>query len=223
MKLLIDHADPEAIRTVYAYYPVSGVTTNPSILAACGRLPFEVLKEIRSIIHDDDLHVQATALTAEGMVRDAERIVSELGPATFVKIPCIREGYRAMKMLKEKGIRVTGTAVYTPMQAYLAAMAGARYVAPYVNRIDNLGYDSEHVCREIQEILLHSGTECGILAASFHNSRQMLNMARLGCEAATASPSIIEGLVTNGAVDAAVDAFCSDFEKLTGKKNMSDL
>lgn len=223
MKLLIDTADLAAIREIWRYYPVDGVTTNPSILAASGRAPFEVLKEIREVIGDADLHVQATARTAEGMAEDARRIVSELGSGTYVKIPCIREGFRAMMMLKKEGIRTTGTAIYTPMQGYLAAKAGASYAAPYINRIDNMGYDGIRVCREIQEIFASNAMPCGILAASFKNSQQLMELARTGIMAATAGPDIIEGLVRNAAIDAAVDVFNRDFESLTGKRNMSEI
>ncbi|MDE6950087.1 MAG: fructose-6-phosphate aldolase, partial [Lachnospiraceae bacterium] len=98
MKLLIDDAHIDIIKKLYEFYPIDGVTTNPSILAKSGRPPYEVLKEIRAFIGKDaDLHVQALAMDAEGMVRDAHRIVKELGEATLVKIPCIPEGFKAMK------------------------------------------------------------------------------------------------------------------------------
>ena len=109
----------------------------------------EVLTEIRSVIGDDTLFVQAVALDAEGMVEDSEKIVKAFGKNTVVKIPSIKEGFKAMKILSEKQIPVFATVVYTPMQAYLAAKAGAAYVAPYVNRIDNMGYDGVNVVKEI--------------------------------------------------------------------------
>ena len=97
MKLLIDDAHMEVIRRLYEFYPIDGVTTNPSILAKSGRPPYEALKEIRAFIGKDaDLHVQVLAMDAEGMVKDAHRIVAELGDATLVKIPCIPEGFKAM-------------------------------------------------------------------------------------------------------------------------------
>ena len=102
MKFCIDDANVEMIRRIYEYYPVDGVSTNPSILARSGRDPYEVLKEIRSIIGEDgELFVQATAATAEGMVEEAHKIVEVLGKSTLVKIPCIPEGFKAMKQLKK--------------------------------------------------------------------------------------------------------------------------
>lgn len=217
MKLLIDDANIEEIRRLYDLYPVDGVTTNPSILAKTGRNPFEVLREIRAFIGEEaDLHVQAVALNAEGMIADAHRIVEELGKNTYVKIPCIPEGFKAMKALKKEGIRTTGTAVYTAMQAYLAAKSGASYAAPYVNRIDNMGYNGICVAKEIQDIFEIHGLDCGVLAASFKNSQQVLELCEYGIEGATAAPAIMDGFVNNVAITAAVDAFVKDFEGLTG-------
>ena len=217
MKLLIDDAHIDKIKTIYEFYPVDGVTTNPSILAKTGRNPYEVLGEIRSFIGKDaDLHVQAVAQTAEDMVEDAHRIVKELGTNTFVKIPAVREGFKAMKMLMAEGIRVTATAIYTPMQAYLAGKCGASYAAPYINRIDNMGYNGVQVAKQIQDIFRTNQLNTEILAASFKNSQQVLELCEYGVGASTAAPDIIEGLVKNQAITAAIGAFTEDFEGLAG-------
>ena len=138
MKFIIDDADIAKIKDIYNTFAVDGVTTNPSILAKSGRQPYEVLTEIREFIGPAaELHVQVIAPDAEGMVRDGHRIVEVLGKNTYVKVPTTKGGLRAMKLLHAEGIRVTATAIYTRMQAFLAAKAGADYAAPYVNRIDN--------------------------------------------------------------------------------------
>ncbi|MDO4268785.1 MAG: transaldolase family protein [Eubacteriales bacterium] len=220
MKLCIDIADVEQIRRIYEYFPVDGVSTNPSILAKTGRGPYEVLKEIRSIIGaEGELFVQATARNAEGMVEEAWRIAAELGDRTLVKIPCVPEGFKAMKQLQGEGIRFIGTAVYTAMQGWLAAKCGAEYVAPYVNRIDNMGFDGVQVAKDIHDAIVGSGygSFSGLLAASFKNSQQVLELAKYGVKAVTAPPDIIEGLVKNAAIDAAVDQFCADFQGLAGE------
>lgn len=224
MKLCIDHADINLIKHIYEYYPVDGVSTNPSILAKAGRNPYEVLKEIRSLIGDDaELFVQAVSGKAESMVEEARRIVKELGMTTLVKIPCTQEGFKAMMALKKEGIRFIGTAIYTPMQAYLAAKAGAEYVAPYINRIDNMGFDGVKVAKDIHDILQKSEFPCNVLAASFKNSQQVLELAKYGVGAATVAPDVIDGLVKNAAIDAAIKQFTADFEGLVGEgKTMSD-
>lgn len=217
MKLIIDDADTQAIERLVEYYPIDGVTTNPSILAKSGRAPYEVLKTIRSIIGPDlELHAQVVAKGAKGMIDDAHRIVDELGPLTYPKVPSIPEGFKAMKQLTGEGVSVTATAVYTPMQAFLAAKAGASYAAPYINRIDNMGYDGVGVAQTIHDIFQANHLDCQVLAASFKNSQQVLELARYGIGAATLAAPIVDGLVKNPAITAAVEDFGTDFESLVG-------
>ena len=224
MKLIIDDAHIDLIKKIYEYYPVDGVTTNPSILAKSGRQPFEVLKEIRSFIREEaELHVQVVAKDADGMVDDAHRIVKELGANTYVKVPSIPEGFKAMKALAKENINITATAIYTPMQAYLAAKCGASYAAPYVNRIDNMGFNGIQVAKQIHDIFKNNNLKTEVLAASFKNSQQVLELCEYGIGASTIAPDIIEGLVKNQAITSAVDDFVKDFEGLTGAgKTMSD-
>ena len=224
MKFIIDDADIAKIKDIYNTFAVDGVTTNPSILAKSGRQPYEVLTEIREFIGPDaELHVQVIAPDAEGMVRDGHRIVEVLGKNTYVKVPTTKEGLRAMKMLHGEGIRVTATAIYTRMQAFLAAKAGADYAAPYVNRIDNLGGDGVKTAQDIHDIFRKNGLNCQVLAASFKNSQQLLELCEYGVGASTVSPDVIQVLVKNQAIDSAVEAFIHDFEGLTGSgKTMSD-
>ncbi len=224
MKLCIDNADVNEIRRLCAVYPIDGVSTNPSILTKSGRNPYEVLREIRSIIGEDgELFAQVISADAEGMVREARRIVEETGRRTLVKIPCVPEGYRAMKLLKAEGIRFIGTAVYTAMQGFLAAKAGAEYVAPYVNRIENLGSDGVGVSKDIHDMIVKNGIDSGLLAASFKNTRQVLELVRYGVKAVTVPPDILDGFVKLAEVGNAVDVFRADFEGLCGAgKTMED-
>jgi fructose-6-phosphate aldolase 2 len=224
MKLIIDDAHIDQIRKIYEYYPVDGVTTNPTILAKSGRQPYEVLREIREFIGDEaELHVQVTARAAEGMMEDAHRIIKELGKNTFVKIPSVPEGFKAMMALHSEGIKLTATAIYTPMQAFLAAKAGADYAAPYINRIDNMGYNGIKVARDIHDIFRNNGFKTEVLAASFKNSQQLLELCEYGVGAATVSPEVIFALVKNQAITSAVEDFIADFEGLVGAgKTMKD-
>lgn len=218
MKFLIDNADLVQIRRIYDYYPVDGVTTNPSILARTGRNPYEVLHEIRTFIGPDtDLHVQVISKKAEDMVEEGRSIVRELGDGTYVKVPAVPEGIKAIGLLSREGIPVTATAVYTPMQAFLAGKAGADYTAPYVNRIDNLGADGIRTAQTIHDIFRMNGLKTQVLAASFKNSQQILELVRYGIGAVTAAPDVIDGLLRCADVDRAVEDFTSDFEKLCGE------
>ena len=224
MKLLVDDADIEKIKRVYEYYAIDGVTTNPSILAKNGKNPYETLKEIREFIGEDaELHVQVVSKTADKMVEEGKRIVAELGKNTYIKIPTIPEGLKAMRILSNEGYKITATAIYTPIQGYLAAKAGADYTAPYVNRIDNLGTNGIEVTRKIHDIFENNGLKTQILAASFKNSLQVLELCEYGVGASTVAPEIIEGLIKNTSISSAVDTFIDDFEGFCGKnKTMLD-
>lgn len=225
MKLFIDNADITNIKRLWEVYPLCGVTTNPTILAKTGRPPYEALKEIRGFIGEKaELHVQAVAQDAEGILAEGRRIVAELGEgSTLVKVSAVPEGFKAMKLLRAQGIRVTATAIYTPMQAYLAGMCGAEYAAPYVNRIDNMGYDGVQAAKDIHDIFMKNSMGCQVLAASFKNSQQVLELCRHGVGAATVAPEVLEVLVKNPAIDSAVQAFISDFEALTAPgRTMAD-
>ncbi|MBO4918807.1 MAG: fructose-6-phosphate aldolase [Erysipelotrichaceae bacterium] len=225
MKLLIDDANIEEIRRLMDLYPISGGSTNPSILAKYGNDPWNLLKQIRSLYGDHrDMHVQTIATDAQGMIDDGHRIAEELGKNTLIKIPCIPEGFKAMKALAKEGYRVTGTAVYTPLQAYLAFESGAEYVAPYVDRIDNMGFDGVQVVKTIQDIIDNNGYPCKIMAASFKNSQQVLELCAYGIDSATCGPAIIDNFTNNAAIQTAVDKFTADFEKAVGKgKTMANL
>lgn len=223
MKLLIDDANIEKIKKLYDLYPIDGVTTNPSILAKSGRQPYDVLKEIREFIGDDELHAQVLSRTAEGMIEEAHKMVEILGKGTYIKVPSIPEGFKAMKALSAKGFKITATAIYTPMQAYLAAKSGADYAAPYINRIDNLGANGIESAKMIQNIFENNGFKTQILAASFKNSNQVQELCAYGVGAATVAPDVIEGLVKNACVTTAVEDFIRDFEGLCGaNKTMLD-
>lgn len=177
MKFIIDDANVAKVKEIWDLYPCDGVTTNPSILAKSGRNPYDVLKELREIVGEDgELHVQVVSKDAEGMMKEAAVIREKLGENTFIKIPTTPQGLKAMKALAAEGVNITATAIYTAMQAFLAAKAGAKYTAPYINRIDNFGYNGVQVAMDIQDIFENNNLPCNVLAASFKNSQQVLEL-----------------------------------------------
>ena len=225
MKLLIDDARLDEIKKVYEFFPVAGVTTNPSILSKVGGNPFDTLKKIRGFIGEEaDLHVQAVSRRADKIVDEAKHIVEVLGANTYVKIPAVPEGFKAMKILVETSeILITATAIYTPMQAFIAGQCGASYAAPYVNRIDNMGFNGLTIAQDIQLIFERNFMETEVIAASFKNSQQVLELCKRGISAATLSPEIFIALVKNSAINSAVEDFIADFESFAGKdKTMLD-
>ena len=217
MKFLIDDANIERIKALYQYYPIDGVTTNPSILAKCGKPPYEALLAIREFIGNKaELHAQVVSTTAEDMVDEGRKIERILGNNTYIKIPTIPEGLRAMQILRSEGYHVTATAIYTPMQAYLAAKAGAEYAAPYVNRIDNLGGDGVTSTKKMHDIYVRNGMQTQILAAGFKNSQQVQELCEYGIGCLTIASDVIENLIKNANVTTAVNDFVADFEGLCG-------
>lgn len=224
MKFIIDDADIAKIKEIYSVFPVDGVTTNPSILAKSQQNPFVVLRKIREFIGAGaELHVQVVATDVVGMLADARRIQKELGEQTFIKVPVTREGLKAIKALSKQGANITATAIYTAMQAYLAGKAGAHYTAPYVNRIDNLGADGVQAAKDMHDIFRKNNLKTEVLAASFKNSQQVLELCKYGIGAATIAPDVIEGLIKNDSVSMAVKAFTEEFEALCGAgKTMRD-
>jgi TalC/MipB family fructose-6-phosphate aldolase len=217
MKFLIDDANIERIKALYNYYPIDGVTTNPTILAKYGKPPYEALIAIREFIGNKaELHAQVVSTTAEDMVEEGRKIERILGNNTYIKIPTIPEGLKAMSILRGEGYHVTATAIYTPMQAYLAAKAGAEYAAPYVNRIDNLGGDGVTSTKKMHDIYTHNHLDTHILAAGFKNSQQVQELCEYGVSCLTIAPDVIENLIRNANVTMAVNDFVADFEKLCG-------
>ncbi|HHX61376.1 MAG TPA: fructose-6-phosphate aldolase [Epulopiscium sp.] len=178
----------------------------------------EQLKMIRALLPDKmTLHAQVISIKAEEMVQEAKHMREILGTDLFIKIPVIEEGIKAMMILNEKRANITATAIYTPMQALMAAKAGARWLAPYVNRLDMIGSDGVGVAISIHHILSQSSTNGQVLGASFKNVDQILRMAEAGASAITAAPEMLEQLLYHPLTDQAVNDFTKDFEKITGK------
>lgn len=223
MKLLLDDANIKNIKQIYEYYKVDGITTNPTILSKQDENPIQVLKEIRNFIKDDELHIQVLSKDYDNIIKESNLIVKEYGKNTFVKIPANKEGLKAIKKIAKDGINTTATAIYSPVQAFLAMKAGAKYVAPYINRIDNLGYDGISVVKKIQNIIDVNNFDTKVLAASFKNSNQVLELIQCGIYGFTCSFDVINKFVNDRNVDGAIDDFSDDFSKLdSNKKTMID-
>ncbi len=225
MLTLIDTANIEGIKRIYDFLPVDGVTTNPSILKKEGVNPLEQLKKIRAILPTGaQLHVQTISTTAEDIINESLFILRQLGDSTYIKIPVFAEGLKAMKNLSAMGINTTATAIYTPMQAFMAAKAGVKFVAPYVNRLDNIGFAGVEVAKNIHDILIRHNLPTKVLAASFKNSQQILDLCEYGIGSITASPDVLEQLITHQITSIAIEEFNSDFAKVAGEgKTMMDL
>ena len=223
MLYILDTADLSAIRHCNEFYPLAGVTTNPSIIAKENCDFWKLVREIRSIIGEDKmLHVQTTQKTAEKIVEEAKLLKQELKGRFFIKIPINEEGLKATMKLKKLGIGVLMTAIFTPAQALMAAMAGADFVAPYVNRIDNILGDGSAVVAEIVKQFQLYGTDCRVLAASFKNAEQVHKCASVGCQCVTVTADILKSLISHPMTDSAIAGFDKDWKAVYDEKTILD-
>lgn len=223
MIYILDTADLAAIKHCNEFYPLAGVTTNPSIIAKAKTDFWPLVEKIREIIGPDKmLHVQTTQTVASEIVKEAVLLKERLGGEFYIKIPIGEEGLRATKILKEMGIGVTMTAIFTPAQALMAAVAGASFVAPYVNRLDNILGDGCEVVGEIVAELENYGLDCKVLAASFKNAEQVHKCALYGCHSVTVAADIMKMLISHPMTDAAINGFDKDWQSVYGDKTILD-
>ena len=224
MRILLDTANLEDIKYFNTYYPIEGVTTNPTILAKEGGDIVAQLKAIRSIIGEDkELHVQVTERDFDRIIEEARAIVDTLGINTYVKIPVTDIGLRVTKYLSDRGIGVTVTAVLTAAQAMLASNAGASYVAPYISRSENLCADGVGTVSDIAKIFNVSGTNTQILAASFKTAKEVLDVAVEGCHSATIGSSIMRMLLSHTTTDTSILGFERDWNEAFGDTTLLKL
>lgn len=223
MLYILDTADIEAIRHCNEFYPLAGVTTNPSIIAKENRDFWEIVKDIRNIIGPDKLFfAQTVQTTADKIVEEAKLMNEKSGGEFCVKIPICEEGLKATMELKKLGIKVLMTAIFTPAQALVAAKAGADFVAPYVNRLDNIIGDGCEVVAEIVNQFDLFGMDCKVLAASFKNAEQVHKCASCGCHSVTVSADVLKAVITHPMTDSAIDGFEKDWKAVYGNKTILD-
>jgi len=220
MELYLDTSDVGAVQNLARIFPLAGVTTNPGIVAAGKRLPDVLLPELHAALGGQGrLFAQVLATDAETMVEEARRLRAMVADLV-VKVPVTAEGLAAIKQLRTEGIPTLGTAVYGAAQGLLAALAGAEYVAPYVNRMDAQGGDGIQTVVELQQLLSLHAPQTKILAASFKTPRQALDCLLAGCEAITLPLDIAQQLVAAPAVEAAVVQFGQEWLKAFGRTTL---
>ncbi|MFY2735429.1 fructose-6-phosphate aldolase [Pseudocitrobacter sp. RIT415] len=220
MELYLDTSDVAAVKKLARIFPLAGVTTNPSIVAAGKKRLDVLLPELYEAMGGKGrLFAQVMATTADGMVKDAHTLRAII-PDLVVKIPVTAEGLAAIKMLKEEGIPTLGTAVYGAAQGLLSALAGAEYVAPYVNRVDAQGGNGIQTVCELQELLTLHAPRANVLAASFKTPRQALDCLLAGCKSITLPLDVAQQLISYPAVDAAVAKFEQDWQTAFGRTSL---
>ena len=214
MKFFIDTANVDEIKAANEMGIVSGVTTNPSLIAKEGRDFFEVVKEITSIV-DGPISAEVISLDKEGMVREAKELCEKIkNPNLVIKIPMCAEGLKAVSVLSGLGIKTNVTLVFSAEQALLAAAAGASYVSPFVGRLDDIGQDGVELIREISEIFAVQGIKTEIIAASIRNPVHVSKAALAGCDIATVPYKILEQMTRHPLTDSGIERFLKDWQSI---------
>lgn len=214
MEFMLDTVNLAEIKKWAQILPLAGVTSNPTIIKREGELDFfKHLKKVRELIGPQpSLHVQVVAKDTAGMVAEAKKLQAELGGNLYIKIPVTQEGLVAIKQLKQADFKVTATAIYTTMQGLLALEAGADYLAPYYNRMENLDTDPVALIAQLASAREKSTQKGKILAASFKNASQVTKALGAGAQAVTAGSDIYAASLADPAIAKAVSDFAIDWK-----------
>ena len=208
MEWMLDTANLNEIKKGLETFPVTGVTTNPSILKA--ELPIRYaahLQAIRALCAGRSLHVQVGADTCDGMLEEAAMIRGIVGEDVYLKVPVTEEGLKAIGKMKKLGMHVTATAIYYPLQGMLAVSAGADYLAPYCNRMEQNEIDFGQSIAAIRHMIDRDGYSARILGASFKNAGQIVRAIDCGAHAVTVPPTLLGSALRSALVTDAVRVF----------------
>jgi len=211
MKFFIDTANIEEIRKAVALGMVDGVTTNPSLIAKENRPFEELLREICELV-DGPVNGEAVSLDAEGMVEEGRKLAA-FHPNIVVKIPMTTEGLKAVKILSSDNIKTNVTLIFSPMQALMAAKAGASYVSPFVGRLDDISQVGMDLVSDIMNIYGNYGYETEVIVASIRNPIHVVEAALIGADIATIPYNVIGQLAKHPLTDIGMEKFLADWEK----------
>lgn len=216
MKLFIDTANVEHIKEIASLGIISGVTTNPTLVAKEGRDFEEVLKEITSIV-DGPISGEVISLEADKMIEEG-RVIAKMHKNMVVKIPMTAEGLKAVKVLSSEGIKTNVTLIFSVNQALFAALAGATYVSPFVGRLDDTLADGIKVVSEIRDVFDIYGLDTEIISASIRTPEHLRNSALAGAHIATVPYAVFEKSLSHPLTDKGIEAFLADWNKTFGEK-----
>ncbi|MCX7617955.1 fructose-6-phosphate aldolase [Tepidiforma sp.] len=212
MQLFLDTASIDEVRAAARYGVISGVTTNPSLLAKEGGVSYKQrIQEIAAVI-DGPISAECISRTADELVAEARELAS-WHPNVVVKIPIDAEGLEAIHRCTKEGIRVNVTLIFSANQALLAALAGAAYLSPFVGRLDDVGHDGMDLIRQCVEIVETHGLEARVLAASLRHPLHVTQAALAGAHIATIPPSLLPQMLKHPLTDVGIERFLDDARK----------
>jgi transaldolase len=212
MKFFIDTANVDEIRKGLEMGLVDGVTTNPSLLAREKKDPRETIRAILSLV-PGPVSLEVLSVDAKGMIEEA-RELSALGSNAVVKIPMTEEGMKAVKVLSAEKIKTNVTLVFQPLQALIAAKAGADYVSPFVGRLDDISEPGMEMVDQIVTVYANYGYETEIIVASVRNPLHVLRAALMGADVATIPFNVLKQLMNHPLTDIGIERFLKDYETL---------
>lgn len=215
MKLFIDTADVAQITEVAGWGIIDGVTTNPSHVAKTGRCAEDLYREICGLL-DGPISLEAVSATAPEIVKEG-RALAQIHANVVVKVPLIKEGLKAVKILSGEGIKTNVTVTFSPLQALLAAKCGATYISPFVGRLDAIGQVGMDVVRQIKVIYDNYGFQTEVLTAAVRNPVHVLEAALAGSDACTMSYEVLEQLYHHPMTDQMIEIFLKDWAKVPKK------
>jgi len=211
MKFFIDTANVDEIKEALSMGMVDGVTTNPSLIAREGRVFEEVIKEISEIV-DGPISAEVISLEASGMVKEA-RELANIHKNIVIKVPMTVDGLKATRQLTEENIKTNVTLIFSPLQALMAAKAGATYVSPFVGRLDDLSQDGMLLVEQIVEIFSNYAYDTEIIVASIRNPLHVLDAALAGADISTIPFKVLSKLAAHPLTDKGISAFLADWDK----------
>lgn len=212
MKFFIDTANIDEIKKGIELGMVDGVTTNPSLVSKEGREFKGLIKEICDIV-DGPVSAEVVSVEAKGMVAEA-RVLAKIADNIVVKIPLIEEGLKAVRVLVQEGIKANVTLCFSPVQALIAAKAGAAYISPFVGRLDDISQRGMVLVEEIITIYENYGFDTEVIVASVRNPIHVLDAALMGADIATIPFKVIQQLIKHPLTDIGLQNFLSDWQKL---------
>lgn len=221
MEFILDTADLEAVKQLDELLTIEGVTTNPSIITKSGKTPEQVIKEFVEYLRPEQkFFVQVVSTDYEQMLEEARYICSLRPKNTYVKIPVTHNGYKAIKQLKSEGLGVLATAIYSADEAFLAAMNGADYLAPYVNRMCNYGDGIGQVLDLLQMLETQRFENTKVIAASFKNVEQVHALIAAGIQSVTVPPEVVFTMIDHPGTKIAVDEFSVAWREAYGRDTL---
>jgi len=212
MKIFLDTANLELIRMYNDMGLLDGITTNPSLLSKEGGDPQKTMEEICRIIKGD-VSLEVLSTEYSGMMEEGRRL-KKYGENVVVKCPMTASGLKACKSLTQEGIPVNVTLIFSPNQAILAAKAGAKYVSPFIGRLDDIGKDGMHLIEEIHQIFKNYKFETQILVASVRHPIHVIDAAKIGADVVTLPPAVLGKMLKHPLTDIGLKNFLADWEKL---------